>query len=785
MRAAAFGDRALVRLGLTAVAAAMLASLCLAAAAQEARPLRGVALVIGNAAYEPALLNPANDARAVEKLLSELGFKTTVAADLTARQLSRTLDGFIEDAEDADVAVVWYAGHGIEAGGENFLVPVDADLSALETAGESLVPVSGFLSRLQATVPVTIVMLDACRDNPFPPGATMRLEASVPPVAMRDVGLGETRGAMRLSAPQQGAESLGTVLAYAAAPGKKAQDGEPGQNSPYATAILRHLDAMAAGREFGTVMRMISEEVYLKTSGGQRPWVNESLHRLLYFGRAPAPVIGEQGEILAERRQLLVTIAALPDLDPRRTQMERIASEGGVALDTVYGMLRALGQDVPADSAELETLLRSQTERLKEILAERETLKSTDAEIARLAALADEAIDEGALATALRVHDRAKARAVELLATIEGVEADIRTRRSEFAEVFARSAKAFELAFDHERAAADYQTAFEIIRKTDRRRAGWYRLRQSHATKNIGYAGSNFASLEAAVKLARDAADILEDDPWHKAMALRFVGDNLHALGWHRSDAGLIREAIDAFRHASAIETHENAPPQWAENQHYICRSLEYLSWLMEKDETTSKAMLWEAHDHCFRAMEIRTREQSPSQWASTASLAVVVLYRLARIEPSPDLAIESIKLAQGAAEIITPAGNPEGWASVQGNLAGAFRIHGHLTRASDADAAAQSYRESIHVLRNVLAIQDNAPLPTANNLNNLGGTYYDLWQVSRAPEALEGALDAYRQSLSRLEGLDADRLRATAISGLSTVLAELGEDEIIPYEPE
>lgn len=264
--------------------------------ASSAQTLRGVALIIGNAAYEHirALPNPANDARAVESLLDGLGFETTVVSDRNARQLSRTLQGFIEDAEGADVAVVYYAGHGIEAGGENFLVPVDADLSALDAAGERLVPVSGFIARLQATVPVAIVMLDACRDNPFPASSTVRLDASAEPLPMGEAGLGETRGAARLTEPRPGVESIGTVLAFAAEPGKAALDGEPGGNSPYSAAVLRHLDAMAAGEEFGTVMRMVAEEVYLKTSGKQRPWVNESLRRLLYFGQAPAPVEGEE-----------------------------------------------------------------------------------------------------------------------------------------------------------------------------------------------------------------------------------------------------------------------------------------------------------------------------------------------------------------------------------------------------------------------------------------------------------------------------------------------------------
>lgn len=304
--------------------------------AGEDRPLRGLALVIGSSQYEhlPPLANPANDARAVETLLDGLGFETTLALDRDARQLSRALDGFFEDAADADVVVVYYAGHGIEAGGENFLVPVDADLSALERAGEKLVPVSLFIKRLQATVPLAIVMLDACRDNPFPAGSIVRLEPSSPPAPMGASGLGETRSATRMTARSDPTvETLGTVIAFAAEPGRAALDGEPGTNSPYSAAVLRHLDAMAAGEEFSVVMRMLAEEVHLKTSGIQRPWINESLRRRLYFGTAPDRKDGEQGEMLAERRQLLITIAALPSLE--RQQVERVAEEQSVPMDVV------------------------------------------------------------------------------------------------------------------------------------------------------------------------------------------------------------------------------------------------------------------------------------------------------------------------------------------------------------------------------------------------------------------------------------------------------------------
>src|SRR3954463_7622230 len=139
------------------VACALLLASALAAEAEG--KLRGVALVIGNSAYErlPALANPLNDAQAVEALLDSLGFDTQISTDRDAKRLARDLQRFADDAADADVAVLYYSGHGIEAGGENYLVPIDADVTALDAADDRLVPVSALIAKLQATVPVTIV----------------------------------------------------------------------------------------------------------------------------------------------------------------------------------------------------------------------------------------------------------------------------------------------------------------------------------------------------------------------------------------------------------------------------------------------------------------------------------------------------------------------------------------------------------------------------------------------------------------------------------------------------
>jgi uncharacterized caspase-like protein len=166
--------------------------------------------------------------------------------------------------------------------------------------------VTQFVRRLQAAVPVTIALLDACRSNPFPPAATATIAGQAVPVSA--AGLGAPRGAVAL--PSASDAGIGTVLGFAAAPGAAALDGEAGGHSPYAAALLKHLPV--AGHDFGDVMTMVTEEVYVETSGRQRPWTNESLRRLLYFGLSAETADSDEAAIRGARRQLLLTIAATP-----------------------------------------------------------------------------------------------------------------------------------------------------------------------------------------------------------------------------------------------------------------------------------------------------------------------------------------------------------------------------------------------------------------------------------------------------------------------------------------
>ncbi|MEX2372912.1 MAG: hypothetical protein WD800_03850, partial [Dehalococcoidia bacterium] len=244
------------------------------------------------------------------------------------------------------------------------------------------------------------------------------------------------------------------------------------------------------------------EEVYLKTGGRQRPWVNESLRRLLYFGDTPQPVSGPEGEILTERRGLLLTISTLPDFS--RRQVERIAGQGGVPMDAVYGMLKVLGKETPDDPAELEKLLRDQTGELKAFLAARRVIENPDPELARLSALSDEAVAEGAIETARRLRGEVNRRIEQLSAMIGREEDLIRARRTEFAAEYARSAEIGRLAFDHAAAAADYAKAYDQIERWDVRLAWHYRKKQIEELLSHNHLRGDPESVERAAVLARD-----------------------------------------------------------------------------------------------------------------------------------------------------------------------------------------------------------------------------------------------------------------------------------------
>jgi len=231
-----------------------------------------VALVIGNAAYEkvPLLPNPTRDAAAIGESLSRLGFTVTRLDNGTASAMRKSIVEFGRTAEGSEMAVVFYAGHGMEVGGENWLIPIDAELRSDTDAENEAVSLKGITLQVGKASKLGLVILDACRNNPF--NAKMRRSLT-------------TRSVSRGLAPTEPTDNV--LVAYAAKDGTVASDGD-GKNSPFTKALLRHLEA--PGLEITFMFRAVRDEVMAETRREQQPFVYGSLSKEAIYLKPPATV---------------------------------------------------------------------------------------------------------------------------------------------------------------------------------------------------------------------------------------------------------------------------------------------------------------------------------------------------------------------------------------------------------------------------------------------------------------------------------------------------------------
>jgi tetratricopeptide (TPR) repeat protein len=248
-------------------------------------PLAGrrVALVIGNAAYrtvEP-LPNPLKDGRDVAAALRRAdGFAEVIEDyDLGLADMRVRLERLEHLAVGADWAVIYYAGHGVEVDGINYLVPVDAKLEQAGDVEKEALALDWVLGRLRAAGKLQLVILDACRNNPFRQSWRGTARAS------GERGLASPTGARGLARVEISA-GANVLVAYAAKDGEAALDGRPGENSPYARAFLKHLGE--PGLELGNFFRMVRDEVLAATARRQRPYEYGSIPAEQLFFRYAA-----------------------------------------------------------------------------------------------------------------------------------------------------------------------------------------------------------------------------------------------------------------------------------------------------------------------------------------------------------------------------------------------------------------------------------------------------------------------------------------------------------------
>ena len=222
---------------------------------------RRVALVIGNGDYRsaPRLTNPTNDAADMSAALRKLGFDVVDGKNLDRRGVDDAIRTFGRKLDRADLAAFFYAGHGLQVAGKNYLVPIDARLERPGDLALDAVDVGVVLAQMEAEQRVNLIFLDACRDNPLARSLARSLGA-------RSASVGQGLASIQ--------SALGTMIVYATQPDNVALDGE-GRNSPFTAALLKHIGD--SGIDIATVIRRVRAEVVTATGQKQVPWDHSSL----------------------------------------------------------------------------------------------------------------------------------------------------------------------------------------------------------------------------------------------------------------------------------------------------------------------------------------------------------------------------------------------------------------------------------------------------------------------------------------------------------------------------
>src|SRR5438445_1756461 len=248
---------------------------CMLFSAQAAKADRRIAFVVGNGAYKNVaqLPNPAIDAQAMAAVLRNVGFEVVEGTNLTRDKMTERLLEFGKKAQGADVAVFFYAGHGIAISGTNYLLPIDADIkSEMDVKLGAAINIDLTLDQTMGDAKVKLVFLDACRDNPF--AAKIKSNSATPSVNVGS-GLAEMKS------------GEGTLIAFATGPGQTALDGSEGGNSPFTRALLANLTQ--PGVEIQQAMTKVRAPVNEETNKAQLPRGRTNLIGSGYQNAPPGP----------------------------------------------------------------------------------------------------------------------------------------------------------------------------------------------------------------------------------------------------------------------------------------------------------------------------------------------------------------------------------------------------------------------------------------------------------------------------------------------------------------
>ena len=454
--------------------------------------------------------------------------------DRDLRRMRRALEDFEADFQGSEVALIFYVGHGVELSGQNLILPIDADPTSLEKLRQSALPLEELRDVAVRMAPVAIILVDACREDPFgiAPGTEGRGGVRLAPAATRSINPGMGRMG----------DARNTLFAFSTAPGALAADGTA--NSPFTLALAKYL--ATPGVEVRSALTLVQQEVYDSTGGGQLPYIENGLPQLYFIG---LPASGE----LSERERLLLAMAGFDE--EARAEIEEVAAAYQVPLATLYGA--ALGSGL--EGAALDQLRAGLIEAAvgyRDLAQLMRSFSASDPEVQALREAAEAQLRPGAFDEALALVREAQALDRAALLDVDRVRLERTLSSAVSAQLEAQIART---GLDHTGAISALETAqrlydtieTEIIDDEHALNRGKILFDLATLRLNIGKSAEALVALEALLRSTElwQAQGSKDDRLWQQR------GRAYMALGHIHTERFELEPALVALAQSSQIVT--------------------------------------------------------------------------------------------------------------------------------------------------------------------------------------------------------------------------------------